>query len=249
MKTLAATIALPSLLATMLVGCVSDDDNTDPELPAVDKGGHLPEYASDPYGPVPSFRPSKCQDIADYIADAKDGEFTLYFHNEPTYRWKAYCANMQTKPTEYLSLIKGDGINTSMYSNGSKQVMTAYEKVRIHPESLAIDLGDTTFAASTGMAVHNGTTLTMMPFGIAMSCSAAPATMNINLHGTQFRLESALQQFGTGVKQTFDLSPDRQALTTTVSGNCGWVAQRGEVKPTSDAEQFELRLSLFLPAR
>jgi hypothetical protein len=249
MKTLAATIALPSLLATMLVGCVADDDTTTPELPAVDKGGHLPEYASDPYGLVPTFRPSKCQDIKDYVADAKDGEFTLYYHNEPTARWKVYCANMQSQPTEYLSLSKGDGLNTSTFSDGSKQVTTTYEKVRIHPESLSVDLGDTTFAVSSGMAMHSGTTITMMPFGIAMSCNAAPATMNINLRGTQFRLESALQQFGTSVKQMFDLSSDRQVLTTTVTGNCGWVAQRGEVKPTSDVEQFELRLSLFLPPR
>jgi hypothetical protein len=248
MKTLATSIALPSILATLLVGCVSDD-NTDPELPAVDKGGHLPEYASDPYGPVPSFRPSKCQDVADYLPDAADGEYTLYFNNQPTYRWKAYCANMHTKPAEYLTLMQGDGLNTSMYASGSKQVATKYEKVRIHPETLAIDLADTTFAASSGMVVHSGTTLTMMPYGIAMSCTDTPATMNINLRGTQFRLESALQQFGTGVKSTFDLSSDRQSLTTTVTGNCGWVAQYGHVKPTSDVEQFELRLSLFLPPR
>jgi hypothetical protein len=244
MKTITTTFTVCSTLATLLVGCVSDD----PQEPTATDGGHLAKYAADPYGPAPAFRPSTCQEIKDVVTDAKDGEYTLYIQNQPTYRWKAYCADMQSAPTEYLSIAKGDGINTSMYASSGKQVTTAFEKVRIHPKTLAIDLGDTTFAASNGVAVHNGTTLTMMPYGIAMSCAGAPATANINLRGTPFRLEGALPQFGTGVSEKYDFAADRQNLNVTVTGDCGWVAQRAQVDPTSDATQFELRLAFFLPA-
>lgn len=246
MKTMTTTFTVSSILATLLVGCVSDDPQREP---TADEGGHLAKYAADPYGPAPAFRPSTCKDIKDVVTDAKDGEYTLYIHNEPTYRWKVYCADMQNQPTEYLSVPHGAGINTSMYARSGHQVTSAFEKLRIDPQSLAIDLGDTTFATSNGVAVHNGTTLTMAPYGIAMSCDGAPATANINLRGTPFRLEGALPQFGTGVKQQYDFPTDRQSLDVTVTGDCGWVAQRSQVDPTSDAPQFELRLAFFLPAK
>ena len=241
MKNLATMFAVPATLASMLVGCINDES-------FVDDGGHLAKYASDPYGPVPSFRPSTCQDIADRVAGAQDGEYTLYIQNEPTYRWKAYCADMATTPVEYLTVAHGVGLNTSSYASGGKSVVTSWEKLRVNPRSLAVDLGDTRFATSSGTVVHNGTTLTQMPYGVAMSCSGTPATANINLSDTRFRLEQPLSQFGTTVKQTYDFSADRQNLNVTVTGDCGWVAQRGAVDPISDKEQFELRLAFFLPA-
>ena len=246
MTTITTTFTVTSIAATLLVGCISDDAQPDP---SVDEGGHLAKYAADPYGPAPAFRPSSCQEIKDVVTDAKDGEYTLYIHNEPTYRWKVFCAGMASTPAEYLSVANGAGINTSMFARSGKQVTTAFEKLRINPESLAIDLGDTTYATSNGVATYNGTTLTMAPYGIAMSCDGAPATANINLRGTPFRLEGALPQFGTSVKQQYDFAADRQNLSVTVTGDCGWVAQRSQVNPTSDSAQFELRLAFFLPAK
>jgi plastocyanin len=230
-------LAFASLLASFsAAGCT--------DTPTNEMDGYLAKYASDPFGPAPLFRPSTCQEIADYVPGLTDGEYTLYVQNEATPRWKAYCANMQSTPTEYLSLVHDAGMNTSSYVSANGRITTAYEKVRIDPASLTIDIGDTTFATSTGTATHNGTTLTSMPYGIAMGCGAE-ATMNINLRGTQFRLESALAQYGTDVKPTATLSNDRKLLDMTATGTCGWVAQDIYVNPTSEAEQFRLRLSLF----
>jgi hypothetical protein len=236
MNKLITSLLVASALASPLAGCT--------DAPSDDMDGYLAKYASDPYGPAPLFRPSTCQEIVDYIPGLEDGEYTLYVQNQPTLRWKAYCANMASAPTEYLSLLHEDGMNTASFADGTNHVATAYEKVRIDPASLAIDIGDATFATSTGSAVHNGTTVTSMPYGIAMGCGAE-AAMNINLRGTAFRMESPLAQFGTNVKTTTTIANDRKILDMSATGSCGWVAQDRDVNPTSDAEQFRLRLSLF----
>src|SRR5262245_21147364 len=110
MKTFITSIAVPSILASLAAGCVDD--------PALPDQGYLPQFASDPYGPAPSFRPSSCDEIATYFGGVTDGEYTLYIHNEPTYRWKAYCADMAGTPTEYLTLPNaGNGLNQSMFAS------------------------------------------------------------------------------------------------------------------------------------
>jgi hypothetical protein len=235
-KLITTSLLVASALGSSLAGCT--------DAPANDMDGYLAKYASDPYGPAPLFRPSTCQEIVDYVPGLEDGEYTLYVQNQPTLRWKAYCANMDSAPAEYLSLPHEDGMNTSSFADATNHVTTAYEKVRINPESLTIDIGDTTFATSTGTAVHNGTTLTSMPYGIAMGCGVE-ASMNINLRGTAFRMEAPLAQFGTNVKTTVTIANDRKVLDMSATGSCGWVAQESYVNPTSDAEQFGLSLSLF----
>jgi hypothetical protein len=241
MKTLAASLALPSMFA--IVGCI------DAPAPTPDEGGHLAKYASDPYGPAPSFRPSSCGEIAAFVGGATDGEYTLYIHNEPTYRWKVYCADMAGTPREYLSLAnRGDGFNTSMFASAHGNVVTEYQKLRVDPETLVVDIGDRTFATSTGSAAHDGKTITAMPFGVAMGCDAT-ATANINTRGTPFRIEGSLRDQGTNVDAVSNLPQDRQAFDVTVGGDCGWVAPTTTADPTSTKSQYVLSLAFFLPAR
>ena len=240
MTKLITAIALPSLLATLAVGCVDDNDS---DMPSETSGGHLAKYAADPFGAVPTFRPSTCQDIVDYVPTAKDGEYTLYIHNEPTYRWLVYCANMQQgTPAEYLTLQYGE--NSSTFASASGQVTTQYDKVRINPQSLSVDIGDKTFAVSTGSAMHNGVKLTSMPYGVAMSCGVV-AKANINLRGTPFRLERQLPWFGTYSAPTNELSTDRKVNDMTMNGDCGWFAATELTKPTSTDSQYKLNLAFF----
>lgn len=241
MKNLATSLAVSSLLTSLLVGCASD-----PEGPTNDEGGHLAKYASDPFGPAPKFRPRTCQDIVDYVPDIKDGEYTLYINSEATLRWKVYCADMHGTPREYLPLEQvGSGANTSMYSTGTgTDVVTEYQRVRIDPNTLIVDIGDMTFATSTGSLLYKSTTVTSMPFGVAMTCGGVAAA-NLNLRGTAFRLDSAFPSFGTNTMPTSTLAADRKALDMTVKGDCGWMAPTKDTNPTSDAEQFVLRLAFF----
>jgi hypothetical protein len=242
MTKIAATLALSSLY--VLVGCVGEAD--DPALPAVDRGGHLPEYADDPFGPVPSFRPRTCQDIVDYIPSIGDGEYTLYIDQDPTLRWKVYCADMQSSPREYLTLpYAGDGLNMAMFAPASGgEVVTSYDKIRIEAGTGIIDIGDTTFAVSTGSAVHDRVTLTSMPYGVAMSCGAT-AKMNINLRGTPYRLETSFSFYGTKPETTTVFASDRKALDMTAKGTCAWVAPTERTNPTSADSQPVLRLAYF----
>lgn len=242
MKNLATALAVPSLLATALVGCISDDT----AAPTIDDGaGHEPAFAADPYSPAPAFRPGSCQEIADNVPGAADGDFTLYINDDATLRWKVYCHDMQGSPREYLSLETGDGANASMLAAASgATVATSYQRVRIHPDSFTVDIGDATFATSTGAATHDGKPVTAMPFGVAMSCGTA-ASMNMNLRGTAFRLELPFPFMGTSTTATTELSTDRKVLAMTVKGDCGWTAPTTFAKPVGGASQPVLRLSYF----
>ena len=220
-----ASSVLGSLLASLLVGCVADDAVGTTGAPQTTTSAPAPSGPQ----PTPAFAPASCADIAKAHAGSKDGDYALYIAPDATtsYSWTAYCADMQTaSPREYLSL--ANGANTSMFASGAAQVVTVYEKIRIDPASFAVDLGDTTFASSTGSAVANGSTITSMPYGVAMSCGGAAATMNIDLHGTPFRLEQPFSRFGTDAQGTVTLSTDRKSLSQSVTGNCAWVAPKCE---------------------
>ena len=89
-----------------------------------------------------------------------------------------WCAGMTTgSPREYITL-SSEG-NTANYMCGpnckenhptSSSVITKYEKIRINPCSLVVDVQDRTFAYSTGSITHGDETITSAPFGVAQNC-------------------------------------------------------------------------------
>jgi hypothetical protein len=240
------SLAATSLLASLAVGCVTET-GTDAPLPADDA---VPPVWEDTGAPVPSFRPATCQEIVDRTADAADGEYVLFIHGQADLRWKAFCADMQTAPREYLTLERGAGKNTAMYAAGGvstgTSVVTIYERVRVDPKSLAIDIGDTTFARSTGSLKHKGgIEVTDAPFGVAYVCSGT-ATANIDLTGTPFHPEDPFKKIGN-VTAKYSVSTDTKAITTTVDGtDCGYTSPEAplpNLDPIDDTDHFVLRLS------
>ena len=79
-------------------------------------------------------------------------------------------------------------------------VVTRFDKLRIDPASLKVDIGDTTFAVSEGKLVHtSGAEITSMPLGVAMSCGGGYATANINIFDTPFELDERYTIAGAGM--------------------------------------------------
>lgn len=174
--------------------------------------------------------PGTCADIHKQNSKAKDGNYIIY--NDSTL-FTVYCYDMAGTPREYISLTQtGANVNYSQYTAGGASpgtnVRTMFTKLRIDPATLTVDIGDLTFATSTGSLDHSGsgTTVTSMPYGAAMSCAGPGDTSgagNINLRGTPFQLGAtfAVGGFDPGGSAVF--GGDNQVVNLTGGGYCGWI--------------------------
>ena len=174
--------------------------------------------------------PGTCADIHKQDPKAKDGNYIIY--NDSTL-FTVYCYDMAGTPREYISLTQtGANVNYSQYTAGGASpgtnVRTMFTKLRIDPATLTVDIGDLTFATSTGSLDHSGsgTTVTSMPYGAAMSCAGPGDTSgvgNINLRGTPFQLGAtfAVGGFDPGGSAVF--GGDNQVVNLTGGGYCGWI--------------------------
>jgi hypothetical protein len=176
--------------------------------------------------------PSTCAQVAMGASGLlDDGEYLLFVGGDPAKPWVAYCLGMGgVGPKEYLTLHRtGAGSNYSQYTAGGSSpgidVRSYYTKVRIDPSTLAIDSSDQTFSTSTGQLDHGGTTVTSMPFGVAMSCSTSFSGIgNVDVQGTPFSIPSlAFVLGGANPQGAPSYSPTNQAVSLTGRGNCGYL--------------------------
>jgi hypothetical protein len=205
--------------------------------------------------------PGSCADIHQQTPRAKDGNYTLY--NGSTL-FTVYCYDMAGTPREYITLAQtGANANYSQYTAGGASpgtnVRTVFTRLRIDPATLTVDIGDLTFATSTGSLNHgsSGTIVTSMPYGSAMSCVGLGDTSgagNINLQGTPFQVGAtfALGGFIPGGSAVF--SADNQQVNLAGGGYCGWItpapAMYNPFNPSTG--EYHLQLSCaksdFVPA-
>ena len=175
---------------------------------------------------------SSCADIRQHLVKAPDGDYLLYNNG---ILFTAYCAGMYSKtPREYIDLAKtGNGVNFSQYTAGGASigtsVRTSFTKLRIDPASLTVDIGDLTFARSTGSLKHSnsGITVKSMPYGVAMSCVGPQNTSgagNIDLLNTPFQVTSAFTVGGSNAKGSATVLQNKQLVNLAGGGYCGWIA-------------------------
>ena len=227
---------LLSLLATnALVGCIGDNtEPADPEVP-------------DPQPTVIPF-PRSCAEVRQSHSWANDGRRTLFVDHDANKPWIAYCVDMDSSPKEYLNL-PGD-MNFSRYTAGGRSpgtdVETRYDKVRIDPITLKVDISDQTFAISTGSLMHLGVTpVTSMPLGVAMSCGGGGASANVDLSGTPFLIEDKFATAGdVGHTGTAFVWWTNQNEEMWADGDCGWVGpDLVPANPMNNAGSFLIQLS------
>lgn len=61
--------------------------------------------------------------------------------------------------------------------------------MRFHPDTLVVDIDDLTFATSTGSLVHGSSTITSVPYAVALDCrggGSRTGLANVDLSGTPF---------------------------------------------------------------
>lgn len=176
--------------------------------------------------------PVTCADALKQTPHGADGEYILYADGDAEKPWSAWCANMGTgSPSEYLTLVNtGSNYNYGQYSTGGlissgTTVTTYYTKVRIDPMSFVVDIGDQTFATSTGSLVHpdanGGITVTSMPLGVAMGCGQF-GTSDIDLGGTMFAIDDTYALAGSSADGVTAFTPDQRGVAASGMGWCGW---------------------------
>jgi hypothetical protein len=174
---------------------------------------------------------SSCGDIRRHLVKAPDGDYLLYNNGN---LFTVYCDDMSSNmPREYIDLVKtGYGANFSQYTAGGASpgtnVRTMFKRLRINPASLTVDIGDLTFASSTGSLEHSGSVkVTSMPYGVAMSCTAPRApdgTGNIDLRYTPFQVNDAFTVGGASAKGSATVTQGKQLVNLAGGGYCGWIA-------------------------
>lgn len=162
-----------------------------------------------------------------------DTSVTLYVAGNAKQPWTAFCH----AHVEYLTVA---GSNFGQYTAGAKSpgtnVRTTYQKLRIDPVNLEIDICDQTFASSMGSLLHDPTNnpnlppVTSMPVGVAMDCAgnnSATGVANVDVTGTPFAISSTWSLGGNKNGGKTTSSANGRALAITGGGSCGWTAPDG----------------------
>lgn len=181
---------------------------------------------------------ASCEAVKDADPAAKDGPYTLHVGGDPSKPWTAYCHDMDGKPAEYLTLVMtGKNLNFSQYTAGGSSpgvnVRTNYEKIRIDPKTLLVDVSDQTFSTSAGGLMNSGGPfVTSMPYGVAMDCApqgfGIPTGMgNVDLRGTPFGVKAGVFVLGPPASgrlcgEATYLNND-QTVSLKGGGNCGFI--------------------------
>lgn len=138
---------------------------------------------------------ASCSALHQTSPSAPDGQYTI--SPKTGQEFSVYCYGMQTgSPKEYLSLIRtGGSYNFSKFNNyhgkpANSFVKISFNKVRIDPTTLTVDINDFAFSTRT----YSDPSLTdLIAYGVAGDCAGngdPTGVGNIDLTGTPFAVNS-----------------------------------------------------------
>jgi hypothetical protein len=187
--------------------------------------------------------PTSCADLKANFGSSVDGSYMI----QPTGKkpFIVYCKDLATAPKEYLTLVftNGSGYSASNYSgyycnNCLAEARNYFEKVRIDPATLLVDVSDTTFSAwsatvpsdTSCWATIGGACGTVRNewYAHAGNCilNGAPNSGNVDLRGTTFSIDPSVTTVveGDSPYGSATFSADRTVLSLTGGGDCGDIA-------------------------
>lgn len=213
--------------------------------------------------------PATCKEAQATYGVHSNGAQTLYVGGNKSMPWSAYCAAMdssapqeylelpqfdaQGRPANYADFIESNAAPAIAAGTPAFEVRTHYDKVRIDPIALTIDITDNTFTHTEATQLPSGGAVTptsvalgnlaigYMPYGVAMQCGqdtnaagqAVSADANIDLAGLPFVLtaETLCSETGgsTAVRDATDGSAivNFHALGQTATSPTGTVVTCG----------------------
>jgi len=165
--------------------------------------------------------PATCKDAKSAYKISADGPQTLYLGGDKTQPWPAFCVGMASdtpgefvelppfdsngRPTNYSGFTEAASISSLDKPSDGFSLITHYDKVRINPVDLTLDITAKAFTrteapSAIGPLVSktlSNIEISYMPYGAAMECGlqVAPddgrpisADANIDLGGLPFEL-------------------------------------------------------------
>lgn len=213
---------LRALALTVL--CLSTASNAHPQPPLVDPD---PYSMAEAPAPAPAPAPASCAELAARNPQAGDGYYWLELRGQPVH---LYCHDMAGSAREYLAVPDGNCSAYRSHRGGSvQQVQTCFDRVRLDPQSLRVDVSDLRFAhtRTQGRITHAQQTVQAMPYATAMACDAPGLALGqgrIDLRGTPFAVDSHF--VAQGYLPEGQAVPDASGQTLQLHGGgyCGWLA-------------------------
>lgn len=183
------------------------------------------DLASPACGPALGPMPKSCAELQQ-LGNQIDGDYTLYVNGFTDSPYTAFCYNMATTPTEYLTLSAAAMANVGRYSAAlpTVAVTTEYQRARFDPSKLQIICDDQTFTTPSKVTLpYNGMSVSAVPFGVAIACVGSSAVGRIDLSGTAFAVPmNALAVSGGSPGQTqAKFSMNDQVVVLAAQGSCG----------------------------
>lgn len=178
--------------------------------------------------------PSSCAEL-----EGPDGDYAITIGGHSL---TVYCHDMEHGGREYLTLPDG---NFSQYTSnyiGEGPVRTTWQRIRLDPATLLVDMADFTFSTSSGSLSHDGGLVDHMPYGVAMSCSFDNGLAHVDLTGTALVVDDTWVVGGSGATGDSVVSAGGQVVDVTATGGCGWNYPGAAYNPFNDAAGSDLQL-------
>lgn len=188
-----------------------------------------------------------CAAIAAATPGAQDGRYVLTRDGRAIPVW---CHDMAGTPREYLELRTGTNVNFSQFTGGGAipgpNVRTSYQRVRLDPATLRVDINDRTFSTSTG-AIWWGGWVTSIEYSTAFDCrfpGSRAGLANLDFTGTPFAIDDTFVTLGWRANGTVSVSADAKVANLTGGGYCGWTTAKNEpdFHPFGSGELWSLSL-------
>ncbi len=190
---------------------------------------------------TPMLLPANCAQIRALNPTAGDGEYTLYLRGDGRFPLILYCHDMTVNPRAYLTLPNSAaGANFALIAYPEGALITHYQKVRLDPATLVVNVTDPTFA-TTQTAVPGYTPVAeadlsaypvlMSNYGHAQGCNrnttdAPRGVANIDLTGTNLAVAEGVTFVADGVivgEPRVNISPNGQLVDLTIDGRCAQI--------------------------
>lgn len=205
-----------------------------------------------------NYFPKQAKDLRDMYSAVGDGEYILYYQGNKNQPYQVWVKGMRgNEPKEYITVPPGNyssipSDKTYYRWQSGKAMKTTYDRIRINPLTLVVDIHDSTYSTTTGGPISfypwskkpvkkrtKTETWTFSNYGATKNCNGKEdnnkSIARVDLRGTPFAVaEDVKWEIGghnADNKGYARLSWENQVVTIKASnGSSGWAKPSPELR-------------------